>query len=578
MAENTDNVLYLRDRHISNNINAENMDAIIPPRRSNKCLWRLLNVGIHLCVRLCLARMSFYGVIQCGPIKYYDNHLLTAIVERWRRETHTFHLTLGEATITLQDVALILGLNIDGIPITGVDTAYNKHTLQQRCATWLGFTPTSSQIKGAHLYLTALLDHCLNNMINDQSTEEDVAQYSRCVAILIIDGCMFPDSEGAAVKLMYLQFFEEIELVNTYSWGSAVLAYLYRELCDTSMKLKVDLCGSVQILQIWVWSRITLLCPDRAQHISISEEQAADVLQGLPFPPYGARWRRGFSWTHTAHHSVRIMRYMLDRMVEGQFLWTVYDMESPEVGRILDGNRIHLCRSACALINFHIVEMHRPGRCLRQFGMRQGIPPPATNFDNFHKLTRQGRNNFDWATYHTDFVEMLNNRYNFVIDGDYVIPGTPAITVEYVRWYHRISQIVLSPPVVPSNIIGYHPIDANYRQFITRLAYTTPPVVSSFPSNAVGCDTQPGPSSSNMAYTTPPVFSSFPSYETGYYTPFAGSFTEFLQSDFRPGMNDSRPYHFNNILRQKGMTLVGTLPIQVHLQPKQVCMKMLNKC
>ncbi|XP_073029259.1 serine/threonine-protein phosphatase 7 long form homolog [Primulina eburnea] len=447
MAENTDNVLYLRGRHISNSINAENMDALIPPRRSDKCLWRLLNAGIHLRVRLCLARMDFYGVIQCGPIKYYDNHFLTAIVERWRRETHTFHLTVGEATITLQDVALIWGLNIDGIPITGVDTAYNKHTLQQRCATWLGFSPTSSQIKGAHLYLTSSLDHCLNNMINDQSTEEDVAQYSRCVALMIIGGCMFPDSEGAAVKLMYLQFLEDIELVNTYSWGSAVLAYLYRELCDTSMRLKVDLCGPVQILPSSTGIYL--------------EEQAADVLQGLPFPPYGARWRRGFSWTHTAHHSVRIMRDMLDMMVEGQFLWTVYDMESPSVGTILDGDRNHLCRSACALINFHIVEMHRPERCLRQFGMRQGIPPPATNFDNFHKLTRQGRNNFDWATYHIDFVQMWNDRYNFVIGGNYVIPGTPAITVEYVGWYHRISQIVLSPPVVHSNIMGYHPVDAN---------------------------------------------------------------------------------------------------------------------
>ncbi|XP_073286795.1 serine/threonine-protein phosphatase 7 long form homolog, partial [Primulina huaijiensis] len=254
--------------------------------------------------------------------------------------------------------------------------------------------PTSSQIKGAHLYLTALLDHCLNNMINDQSTEEDVTHYSHCVALMIIGGCMFPDSESAAVKLMYLQFLEDIEMVNTFSWGSAVLAYLYRDLCDTSIGLKVDLCGSVKILHIWVWSRITLFCPDRAQQVSISEEQAEDVLQGLPFLPYGARRRRGFSWTHTAHHSL---------------LWTIYDMKSTEVARILDGNIIHLCRSACALINFHIVEMHRPEWCLRQFGMHQGIPPPATNFDNFHKLTRQGRNNCDWATYHKDFVEMWND-------------------------------------------------------------------------------------------------------------------------------------------------------------------------
>ncbi|XP_073056990.1 serine/threonine-protein phosphatase 7 long form homolog [Primulina eburnea] len=117
-----------------------------------------------------------------------------------------------------------------------------------------------------------------------------------------------------------MQFLEDIELVNMFSWGSAVLAYLYRELCDTSMRLKVDLCGHVQILQIWVWSRITLLCHARAQQVCISEEQAADVLQGIPFLPYGVQWRRGFSWIHTAHHSVRIMRDILNRMVEGQFM------------------------------------------------------------------------------------------------------------------------------------------------------------------------------------------------------------------------------------------------------------------
>ncbi|XP_073030205.1 serine/threonine-protein phosphatase 7 long form homolog [Primulina eburnea] len=220
------------------------------------------------------------------------------------------------------------------------------------------------------------------------------------------------------------------------------------------------------------------------------------------------------------------MRDMLDRMVEGQFLWTVYDMESLEVGRILDGNRIHLCRSACALINFHIVEMHRPERCLRQFGMCQGIPPPTTNFENFHKLTRQGLNNFDWAKYHKDFVEMWNDRYNFVIGGDYVIPSTPAITADYVGWYHRISQIMLSPPMVPSNIMGYHLVDANYRQFIARPAHVQ------YPPMWTGNEFEPGPSSSNMAYTTPPVVSSFPSYDAGYYTPFAGSFNNFYVVTF----------------------------------------------
>ncbi|XP_057524497.1 protein MAIN-LIKE 1-like [Amaranthus tricolor] len=48
-----------------------------------------------------------------------DRALITALMERWRPETHTFHLTVGEATITLQDVAVIMGLPVEGQAVIG---------------------------------------------------------------------------------------------------------------------------------------------------------------------------------------------------------------------------------------------------------------------------------------------------------------------------------------------------------------------------------------------------------------------------------------------------------------------------
>ncbi|QHN76565.1 uncharacterized protein DS421_19g644990 [Arachis hypogaea] len=50
----------------------------------------------------------------------FDNSLISALVERWRSEMHTFHLPWGEVTITLQDVVYHLDLRAHGNPVGGV--------------------------------------------------------------------------------------------------------------------------------------------------------------------------------------------------------------------------------------------------------------------------------------------------------------------------------------------------------------------------------------------------------------------------------------------------------------------------
>ena len=62
--------------------------------------------------------LPFVTMARCG-IPTYNSCALTALVDRWHVETHTFHLPCGEMTVTLEDFAMITGLPLDGKPVTG---------------------------------------------------------------------------------------------------------------------------------------------------------------------------------------------------------------------------------------------------------------------------------------------------------------------------------------------------------------------------------------------------------------------------------------------------------------------------
>jgi hypothetical protein len=70
-----------------------------------------------------IIQTSFYYVtcLQYIKIDHEIHDLFTALIERWRQETHMFHLRVMEMTPTLQNIDVLLGLSIDGQACTAVD-------------------------------------------------------------------------------------------------------------------------------------------------------------------------------------------------------------------------------------------------------------------------------------------------------------------------------------------------------------------------------------------------------------------------------------------------------------------------
>ncbi|KAL9660713.1 hypothetical protein QQ045_025530 [Rhodiola kirilowii] len=87
-------------------------------------------------IRDYVATVGFLPWTEVRNVKR-DPRLITALVERWRPETHTFHLNGGEPTITLQDVSLLTGLPIDGEPVSG----FGEFEWEPVCLNLLGDVP-----------------------------------------------------------------------------------------------------------------------------------------------------------------------------------------------------------------------------------------------------------------------------------------------------------------------------------------------------------------------------------------------------------------------------------------------------
>ncbi|MFQ6640262.1 hypothetical protein Gotur_014766, partial [Gossypium turneri] len=66
---------------------------------------------------------------------------------------------------------------------------------------------------------------------------------ARAYIMHIIGGVLMPDSNNNNVHIMYLPLLADLTNVCSYSWGSAVLAVLYRELYRTTKPSVVDMDG-----------------------------------------------------------------------------------------------------------------------------------------------------------------------------------------------------------------------------------------------------------------------------------------------------------------------------------------------
>ncbi|KAH1039976.1 hypothetical protein J1N35_041719, partial [Gossypium stocksii] len=150
----------------------------------------------------------------------------------------------AEATITLEDVAIQLGLFINREVVTGPGKVLD---LRGTCSRLLGRVPLDD--KGGKLtelkftWLRANFEHPLSN-----PTQMDIIYAARAFILQLIWGTLMLDVNQNKVNIMYLPLLEDLAQVGNYSWGSAVMACLYCELCQATKPFTKTTGGCCMLL------------------------------------------------------------------------------------------------------------------------------------------------------------------------------------------------------------------------------------------------------------------------------------------------------------------------------------------
>ncbi|QHO11058.1 uncharacterized protein DS421_15g494890 [Arachis hypogaea] len=230
------------------------LDRTGPPTRCVRSVHRQQKMILHDRILPYLDRANLLHVARLNDYWFkLDEPLISAFVERWRPETHTFHMPFGECTITLQDVAYYGCLSDFEQLMEGGKPAW----------VWFG-----------ELFGELPLEDCIDDftvsfswfqnkfrVLPAHASEETVQIYARGYIMMLLSTALFTDKSGARVHLRWLPYVADLDGIGKYSWASATLSWLYRCLCRVANRNVKNLAGPLSLLQSWIFWRFPAFRP-----------------------------------------------------------------------------------------------------------------------------------------------------------------------------------------------------------------------------------------------------------------------------------------------------------------------------
>ncbi|XP_072088147.1 serine/threonine-protein phosphatase 7 long form homolog [Arachis hypogaea] len=150
--------------------------------------------------------------------------LLNTLVERWRLETHTFHLPVGKVTVTLEDASYILGLPINGEAVTVRSNSCHQF-LVENCIACFGRESgpddhVFEKVNIVWIWQCRDTDPC--------DTQESLERYVRAHIFCVLGIIVFPEKSTVLLNSKFLPLLRDFHRISRWSHWRRHTRYIRR--------------------------------------------------------------------------------------------------------------------------------------------------------------------------------------------------------------------------------------------------------------------------------------------------------------------------------------------------------------
>ncbi|MQL81545.1 hypothetical protein Taro_014018 [Colocasia esculenta] len=347
-----------------------------------------------------IARMGFRHLLLVRPF-HLDVPYLEALRERWEEDCKAFIMPWGHMIPTLEDVAYLTGLPVQGEPVVGLERRDYHDDIAELLgpefvagrrrpirSILLGSLSEAVGLRGRRRGPLETLDEFYTGVcgaldLGDQSEERSVR-----IFVSYLFGCLLFATQSSQMNCKFVLLLRDLAQAGRYAWGAAMLGHLFSLLPSSSQRSQ-STGGFTPFLQIWGYTRFPM--------------GRGTLVEGRQtMVPLMTRWEVAPDPRVTDRRAGDV-RVALDHYPHEQVVWTPYageaDASHPAVAAarpLFDRHLLLLCLGTCEVLYLELV--------VRTLGWHQlAIEVPSLGREG-HSRRRFFAEDRDWGADHGSTV------------------------------------------------------------------------------------------------------------------------------------------------------------------------------